>query len=158
MASGQWYPITECIRDCGDPTIPSGTMIEHQNGTTVGSVIKYACKPELTLVNGTLVRTCGMDGSWNGIEPICATATCTGDKICYMKFLNKDLPGHDIDNLSFVKPTFEECSKTCEAETAEYKSIEYCQDVTKCSCKNVNDLDGYELTNISSNCSYYRKL
>ncbi|CAC5393168.1 unnamed protein product [Mytilus coruscus] len=56
---------------CGDPGSISNGNIDG-NQFTYGDTIKYNCNTDYMLIDGSLTRTCQLNGLWNGTKPSCA--------------------------------------------------------------------------------------
>ena len=55
--------------DCGDLLDPLDGDVD-LDGTVEGSVAIYTCF-EGFVPNGPVIRTCGSDGMWSGVAPLC---------------------------------------------------------------------------------------
>lgn len=79
--------------------------------------------------------------------------------IRYNQYLDLDLPGHDLSSTNVN--SLEDCSKHCETEYPDFKSIEYCSfPVWKgmnCFCKHRTTHDEDDLTGLI-NCAFYHKI
>lgn len=56
---------------CGDPGSISNGNID-RNQFTYGDTIQYNCNTDFMLIDGSLTRTCQLNGLWNGTKPSCA--------------------------------------------------------------------------------------
>ncbi|XP_037529737.1 CUB and sushi domain-containing protein 3 isoform X2 [Rhipicephalus sanguineus] len=83
LRNGQWsdIPPTCTFVDCGRvPPILKGE-VSYENGSTyLGSQIAHSCSQGYRL-NGVRVRTCGLDGRWNGTPPKCEEIRCPPPEI-----------------------------------------------------------------------------
>ncbi len=65
---------TEPPTTCPDLTVPANGMISYNMGTTslrpVNTVATFTCVTGYTLTGGS-TRTCGSDGEWSGLAPVC---------------------------------------------------------------------------------------
>lgn len=62
---------------CDHPSMPPYTQISGER-RTVGSVIRYSCIGQRTIVGNT-TRVCQLNGQWNGSPP-----HCTGNSLCVL--------------------------------------------------------------------------
>ncbi|XP_077497502.1 P-selectin-like [Amblyomma americanum] len=83
LRDGQWSGVapTCTFVDCGRvPPILKGE-VSYENGSTyLGSQIAHWCSVGYRL-NGVRVRTCGLDGRWNGTPPKCEEIRCPPPEI-----------------------------------------------------------------------------
>ena len=71
MSSLMTFKITTfLVVDCGPLTNPDNGQVSTSSGTTFGSRATYTCDTGYTL-SGSQIRTCGADGVWTLITPVC---------------------------------------------------------------------------------------
>ena len=65
--------IYSMLTDCGPALVRVGTEVYTETGTTVGSVAIYSCLDgyNMNQTNETHIRTCNINGSWEGTPPTC---------------------------------------------------------------------------------------
>ncbi|XP_064387176.1 uncharacterized protein LOC135335578 [Halichondria panicea] len=79
QANGNWdltVPTCDPI-DCGSLDTPSNGAVDTSSGTTFMMTATYTCNTGYTLVGDT-TRTCGADGEWSPIAPVCNPVDCMG--------------------------------------------------------------------------------
>ena len=61
------------LTDCGPLPKPVGSEVFTETGTTVGSLAIYTCLDGYSLneSSGNRMRTCSINGSWEGTPPTC---------------------------------------------------------------------------------------
>lgn len=71
-----WAKEIVCVPiDCGYPSIPAYGNLDTTNGTVYLSFALYTCNNGYVL-NGSDIRVCQEDGSWNGSVPMCVDVDC----------------------------------------------------------------------------------
>ena len=61
--------------DCGGLPDPTNGQVDTPSGTTFNNTAIYSCDPGYNL-NGSMIRTCGVDGSWTPNAPTCDRKLC----------------------------------------------------------------------------------
>ena len=69
MRCGNLTKLPNVIINYTPPRVVSSTLPTGQR--YIGTIATYSYLPGYQLVRGSSLRTCGPDGSWNGIEPSC---------------------------------------------------------------------------------------
>uniref|UniRef100_UPI00358FCE16 CUB and sushi domain-containing protein 3-like n=1 Tax=Myxine glutinosa TaxID=7769 RepID=UPI00358FCE16 len=77
LANGTWtgsQPECHAV-SCGNPGVPSNGYAVHIEGIHLGNTASYACREGYWML-GPPVRTCGLNGTWNGQLPHCREVNC----------------------------------------------------------------------------------
>ena len=73
--------------DCGDLPAPKNGGVTFYPGTTLASTATFRCKKGFRLV-GSEVRTCGVNGKWSGVQPVCKSKRSFNNNLFPSHFRN----------------------------------------------------------------------
>ena len=62
---------------CHSPDNDANSHIASQTGDVVNDVIHYNCNYGYHLTSGNLIRTCQINGTWDGSLPMCSRKYCS---------------------------------------------------------------------------------
>ncbi|KAL4239592.1 hypothetical protein ACF0H5_000402 [Mactra antiquata] len=124
--SGGWDSTLECIPIqgiCDELDIPANLTLAEANGTAVGSIRQFACKPDFVDIETSLTWTCQPAGNWDGKASKCVPKFCT-DMRCYAIYEGVGIP--DISTTREKADTSGNCISKCEELMGDnLKSIVY---------------------------------
>lgn len=71
------------VIDCSKPEVPTGAELIGDR-FTVGSEVKYKCKPGHKMTSGSERRKCQQDGKWDGSVPDCKCKSICSFFVSYL--------------------------------------------------------------------------
>lgn len=90
------------VIDCLKPEVPTGAELIGDR-FTIGSEVKYKCKPGHKMMSGSEKRKCQQDGKWDGSVPDCKCKSICSCFVSYISFQSSFHPKNIHDILLWVK-------------------------------------------------------